>query len=81
MRWYLCRKSQCEGQKLPQTKAALQLVKCGCKKSNCSSKCSCQQNNLACTELCTCGADEDVCTNSATEKVHGLDDNETSDSL
>jgi hypothetical protein len=37
----------------------VELVKCGCGKSKCSRRCTCRQNNLACTEMCECGADED----------------------
>ena len=31
--------------------AVVELVKCGCVKSNCSKKCSCKQNMMPCTEL------------------------------
>ena len=66
----------------PAPDAILQLVKCGCKKSSCmSSLCSCVQNNLVCTEMCFCGADDDICQN--TElclQTYESDDNDDEDS-
>ena len=47
----------------------VELVKCGCIKSNCSKKCSCKKNNLPCTELCKCQGGED-CENS--DISHGI---------
>ncbi len=45
--------------------AVIELVKCNCKKSHYaqSSRCSCRSNNLNCTEMAACGADEDACQN------------------
>ena len=40
-----------------------ELVECRCVKSKCVSRCSCKQNNLNLSELCTCGADDDLCEN------------------
>ena len=37
----------------PAPEAFLNLVKCGCK-SGCKGKCSCQNNNIPCTEVCGC---------------------------
>ena len=31
----------------------LQLVKCGCVKRSCNRRCSCQEHNVQCIELCT----------------------------
>ena len=56
-----------------------QLIKCGCKKSRCASHCSCRLNNLNCSELCMCGADEEVCANVRKELL-GIDENEDEDS-
>ena len=48
----------------PAPQAVVELVRCGCGVSNCSKRCTCRQNNLVCTEMCNCGADED-CANTA----------------
>ena len=63
--------------------AVLQFVKCGCKKSSCmSSLCSCVKNNLVCTEMCFCAADDDICQNTElclqTYKSNDNDDKESS---
>ncbi|KAJ8387994.1 hypothetical protein AAFF_G00147850 [Aldrovandia affinis] len=39
------------------------LIKCGFKKTYCMSHCSCRSQNLNCSEMCLCGADEEVCGN------------------
>ena len=59
---------------LPSESAApycvLELVKCACGATKpsapmkCTSRCSCKRHNLACTELCQCGGEEDVCPSS-----------------
>ena len=43
--------------------AVVQLVRCSCSKSKCSSSCSCRRNNMNCTEMCECEGDLDVCRN------------------
>lgn len=43
--------------------AVVQLVRCSCSKSKCSSSCSCRRNNMNCTEMCECEGDLDVCSN------------------
>ena len=49
----------------------LELVKCGCGANNqaapmkCTGRCSCKKHNLACTELCQCGHEDDVCANTS----------------
>jgi hypothetical protein len=60
----------------PAPDAIIQLVKCGCKKTNCLSHCSCRLHNLACTELCLCGADDDTCTNTMIQRFWGLDEDD-----
>ena len=66
----------------PAPDAILQLVKCGCKKRSCmSSLCSCVKNNLVCTGMCFCEADDDICQN--TElclQTYESDDNDVEDS-
>ena len=48
----------------PAPETLLQLVKCGCSKSACdTSRCKCKSNKLYCTDLCSCGAEEDGCKN------------------
>lgn len=44
-------------------KSIVELVKCGCVKSQCTSRCSCKQNDMFCTEMCQCGADAGDCQN------------------
>ena len=44
-------------------KSIVELVKCGCVKSQCTSRCSCKQNDMLCTEMCQCGADAGDCQN------------------
>ena len=43
--------------------AVVELVKCSCRTSLCSSSCSCRRNNLSCTEMCQCEGDPDACNN------------------
>ena len=57
--------------------AVVELVNCGCVKSNCSNKCSCKQSKLPCTELCKSEGGED-CENS--EISHGIIEDTDSDS-
>ena len=44
----------------PAPATITQLIKCGCKKSQCTSHCSCRSQNLNRSEMCMCGADEEV---------------------
>ena len=39
---------------LPAPQAVIKLVKCVCKKKQCSRSCACKKNNLACTAICKC---------------------------
>lgn len=49
----------------PAPQAILELVKCSCVKTRCQSvRCKCSTNSLPCTEMCSCGGDEDLCGNS-----------------
>ena len=50
------------------------LVKYGCRKTNCRSHCSCRFQNLNCSEMCVCEADEEVC--NVIQEVVGIDDDE-----
>ena len=48
----------------PQAPATVtHLIKCGCKKTSCTSHCYCQSQNLSCSEMCLCIANEEVCSN------------------
>lgn len=51
------------------------LVKCGCKATNCKSHCSCRSHNLNCSEMCVCGADDEACSN-VSQEVVGIDDDD-----
>ena len=53
---------------LPAPHAVIHLVKCGCKKSDCSTGlCSCRSANLNCTDLCGCSESEVECENTGNE--------------
>lgn len=44
--------------------SVLDLVRCGCRKTFCTKKtCKCFSQNLKCTEMCTCGGEEEKCEN------------------
>ena len=46
----------------PAPETPLHLIKCGCSMSVCkTSRCKYKANNLYCTDLCCCGAEEDSC--------------------
>ena len=46
----------------PATETPLQLIKCDCCMSVCeTSRCKYKANQLYCTDLCCCGAEEDAC--------------------
>jgi hypothetical protein len=48
--------------------AVVELLRCNCTVSRCASqRCTCKQNQLACTELCKCEASEE-CFNSSVAK-------------
>jgi len=61
----------------PAPTAVVELVKCGCGKSQCSTEASsCKKHSLACTELRACDSDLDNCANPNNKHVH----NDTFDS-
>jgi len=47
---------------LPAPQDIVEMVRCQCKTDCCMLRCSCQCNNLPCTEICLCGTDSE-CTN------------------
>ena len=48
----------------PAPDAVIELVKCGCSKTNCGTeRCTCKKNSLRCTELCGCSDNDDECLN------------------
>ena len=53
----------------------LELVSCGCGKSQCSGRCSCKEKDLPCTEVCKC--DSDNCKNMMASSIdsESYDDN------
>ena len=59
----------------PATASITHLVKCGYKKDKCWSNCSCRSQNLSCSEICMCSADEG-CDNVSEEHAMGIDDDE-----
>ena len=50
--------------------AVLELIKCACEKSRCSSHCKCVGNGLPCTEICNCSGDATLCDNA--DKTDGV---------
>ena len=65
----------------PAPDAVLELVQYSCAKSKCSANCSCRRNNLVCTEMCKCGADDDQCENTrVSHLVDSYSDDDQSDS-
>ncbi|MES9884199.1 MAG: hypothetical protein ABW185_25415 [Sedimenticola sp.] len=63
----------------PAPDGIVELVKCSCKRSRCALRCSCRIHQLACTELCICEADGELCTNITTDISETFrDDDDTS---
>ena len=58
----------------PAPAAITHLIKCNCTKTQCMSRCSCRSQYLNCSEMCMCGADEEVCGNTGQERPMGIDD-------
>jgi hypothetical protein len=52
------------------------LIKCGCQKTKCTSHCSYRAQNMNCSEMCMCGADDDMCCNQSKECPTGIDSDE-----
>ncbi len=65
----------------PAPNAVIALIKCRCIKSVCKekSRCSCRLAGLNCTEMCTCGADADLCENKLTDSAFVIGDETDSD--
>ena len=64
----------------PAPQAVIDLVKCSCAKTRCSSnRCKCRRNGLNCTDLCSCSEDSESCDNSE-DTVLSDDEEEDSDS-
>jgi len=59
----------------PAPTTVTHLIKCGCNKSSCRSHCSCRSQRLNCSEMCMCGADEEICCN-VSQTLMGIDDDE-----
>ena len=58
-------------------KSLLVVVSCGCVKSECRGRCSCQKAGLACIESCSCGAGESCKNPCKTENDDNDSDDET----
>ena len=57
--------------------SVVELVRCGCKISKCATqRCTCRLNNLTCTEMCLCEADEE-CNNAEYTDIQELDMNDS----
>ena len=54
--------------------SVIELVRCGCGVSKCSNRCTCRLNNLNCTEICKCGADEECLNTGAGNRENTADD-------
>lgn len=64
----------------PAPEAVLELVRCGCGVGKCKTNaCSCRRSSMICSEMCSCEAEEDKCTNVETalepETTDDEDDN------
>ena len=57
------------------TDDVLDVIKCGCKSGRCVPPCKCASHSprLLCTEMCACGADDQLC-----DKIMG-DESDTGD--
>ena len=63
----------------PAPDAVVQLVRCGCTKSKCSSnRCSCRKANLNCTDLCSCFDVDDMTENKLEEDEYDDDSEDLS---
>ena len=63
----------------PAPDAVIQLVRCGCPKSKCSSnRCSCRKANLNCTDLCSCFDVDDMSENKLEEDEYDDDSEDLS---
>ena len=63
----------------PAPDAVVQLVRCGCTKSKCSSnRCSCRKANLNCTDLCSYSDVDDMCENKLEEDEYDDDSEDLS---
>ncbi|XP_070535408.1 uncharacterized protein [Ptychodera flava] len=60
----------------PAPDSIINFVSCKCKKSGCSSRCSCREVELLCTELCQCVS----CTNTNTKEQNECIEDESDDS-
>jgi len=59
----------------PAPATVTHLINCGCKKTSCTSHCSCRSQGLNCSEMCLCGADEEVCSN-VNQALLGIEEDE-----
>ena len=59
----------------PAPAAVTHLIKCGCKKTSCTSHCTCRSQGLNCSEMCLCGANEEVCSN-VNQMLLGIEEGE-----
>lgn len=65
---------------LPAPHAVIHLVQCGCTKSGCStSRCSCRNADLRCTDLCSCSNCEVECENTEFIPLEDESDDENED--
>ena len=56
---------------LPAPQAVIELVRCGCAKSRCSTnRRSCHKAQLSCIDLCGCSDDDDRCENQGDEAAN-----------
>jgi len=59
----------------PVQATVTRLVKCGCKKTSCTLHCSCRSQGFNCSEMCLCGADEEVY-NKVNQALFGIEEDE-----
>ena len=62
---------------LPAPEAIIELVKCSCSKSHCSTnRCNCRKAQLNCTDLCGCSDSSEPCSNQAEDAEYDSDESD-----
>ena len=68
-----------DDQQRPGPDAVLHLIKCCCKKECGTNRCQCRKAGLNCTDLRTCGDDDEPCVNCPSDPSYDREDNNEDD--